>query len=78
MSGFTFRLRSAPDERIDVSELTPRRLAALSSGEIERIVIGSTKRQVKVGDVFTVGGRAGDSVGPGAGYEGRGNRDAGS
>jgi formylmethanofuran dehydrogenase subunit C len=62
MSGLTFRLKAVPDERIDVAELTPRRLAALSQGEIERIVVGSTKRQLKVGDVFAVGGRAGDSV----------------
>lgn len=62
MSGFTFRLKAAADERLDVSELTPRRLASLSQGDIERIVIGSTKRQAKVGDVFAVGGRAGDSV----------------
>ena len=59
MSGLTFRLKGAPDERIDAAELTPRRLAGLSQGEIERIVVGSTKRQLKVGDVFAVGGPAG-------------------
>jgi len=62
MSGLTFRLKAAPEERLDVSELTPRRLASLSQGEIERIVVGSTKRQARVGDVFTLGGRPGDSV----------------
>ena len=62
MSGLTFRLKGTLDERIDAAELTPRRLAKLSQGEIERIVVGSTKRQLKVGDVFAVGGRPGDSV----------------
>ena len=62
MSGLTFRLKSALTERIDVSELTPRRLSSLPHGEIGRIVVGSTKRQVRVGDVFAVGGRAGDTV----------------
>jgi formylmethanofuran dehydrogenase subunit C len=62
MSGLTFRLKSALTERIDVSELTPRRLSSLPHGEIERIIVGSTKRQVRVGDVFAVGGRTGDTV----------------
>ncbi|MGZ5918471.1 MAG: formylmethanofuran dehydrogenase subunit C [Hyphomicrobium sp.] len=62
MSGLTFRLKGTLDERIDAAELTPRRLAKLSQSDIERIVVGSTKRQLKVGDVFVVGGRPGDSV----------------
>jgi formylmethanofuran dehydrogenase subunit C len=62
MSGLTFRLKGTLDERIDAAELTPRRLAKLSQGEIERIVVGSTKRQLKVGDVFAIGGRAGGTV----------------
>ena len=35
MSGLTFRLKVVPDQRLDVAELTPRRLASLSHGEIE-------------------------------------------
>jgi formylmethanofuran dehydrogenase subunit C len=62
MSGLTFRLKAPPDERLDVSPLTPRRLAALSQGDIDRLVVGTTKRQLKVGDVFTLSGKAGDSV----------------
>ena len=62
MSGLTFRLKVVPDQRLDVAELTPRRLASLSHGEIERIIVGSTRRQLKVGDVFAVRGRPADSV----------------
>jgi formylmethanofuran dehydrogenase subunit C len=62
MSGLTFRLNAAPDERLDLSQLTPGRLNGMSGGDIARLVIGTSKRALKVGDVFTVTGKPGDRV----------------
>ena len=62
MSGLTFRLNAAPDERLDLSELTPAKLAKMSTADISKIVVGTTKSQRTVGDLFTVSGSAGDTV----------------
>ncbi len=62
MSGLTFRLSAVPDERLDLSPLTPKRLAEMPSGDIARIVVGTSKRQLTVGDFFSVSGKAGDTV----------------
>jgi formylmethanofuran dehydrogenase subunit C len=62
MSGMTFRLNVAPDERLDLSQLTPARLGAMAAGEIPRLVIGTSKRKLTVGDVFTVTGKPGDRI----------------
>jgi formylmethanofuran dehydrogenase subunit C len=62
MSGLTFRLKTAPGERLDVRSLTPSHLANLSSYEIGSLPIGHSKHGVCVGDVFDVEGDAGDTV----------------
>jgi len=62
MSGLTFRLRAPPDERLDLSQLTPGRLAALPAAEIPRLVVGTSKSKLTVGDVFAHKGQAGDRV----------------
>lgn len=62
MSGLTFRLSTYPDERLDLSPLTPSRLATTPLAEMLRIVVGTTKRQLKVGDLFAVSGQPGDTV----------------
>jgi formylmethanofuran dehydrogenase subunit C len=62
MSGITFKLNAAPEERLDLTALTPSRLAGMAAGEIPRLVIGTTKRKLTVGDAFTITGMAGDSV----------------
>lgn len=62
MTGLTFRLSSAPDDRLDLSQLTPKRLAAMPASEIPRLVVGTSKRQRTVGDFFTVSGKPGDRV----------------
>jgi formylmethanofuran dehydrogenase subunit C len=62
MSGLTFRLKAAPDERVDLSKLTPARLAQMSAADISKLVIGTSKRGLTVGDVFAVSGKAGDRV----------------
>lgn len=62
MSGLTFRLNAAPGERLDLSELTPGKLSRLSPAEISKIIVGTTKSRLTVGDLFTIAGSAGDSV----------------
>jgi len=53
-----FALRQEPEQRLDLSKLTPDRLVGRSLKEIEAIAIGTTKVDVKVGDIFKL--RAGD------------------
>jgi formylmethanofuran dehydrogenase subunit C len=53
-----FALRHEPEQRLDLSKLTPDRLLGRSAKEIEEISVGTTKVDVKVGDVFKV--KAGD------------------
>jgi len=52
----TFTLRETPPERLDLSPLTPERLAGLSAREIGSIRLGLSKRGLEVGDVFKVSG----------------------
>lgn len=54
MTALTFTLRNEPPQRVDLSVLTPDRLAGLSAGAIEEIEIGTTRASTKVGDVFKV------------------------
>lgn len=62
MSGLTFRLGAPPNERLDLSQLTPARLAEIPVGDVPRLVIGTSKRGLTVGDVFKVSGSTGDRV----------------
>lgn len=54
MSRLTFTLRGVPDQRLDLSELTPAKLAGKSERQIARIVISTTKEQMTVGDAFRI------------------------
>lgn len=54
MKPFTFTLRQEPPQRVDLSALTPDRLAGKSLAEIEKIEIGTTRASTKVGDLFTL------------------------
>lgn len=54
MSGLRFRLRTEPDQRLDLSVLTPDRLAGLTEPEIVRLPLATTKQNVSVGDIFTL------------------------
>ncbi|MBO0902653.1 formylmethanofuran dehydrogenase subunit C [Jiella sonneratiae] len=56
MTGMTFLKTQEPEERLDLSALVPARLKGLSSAEIARIAIGTSRRGVVVGDVFAVSG----------------------
>jgi len=51
---FTFTLRQEPPQRVDLSPLTPDRLAGRSVADIEKIEIGTTRASTRVGDVFKV------------------------
>ncbi|CAM5767262.1 Formyltransferase/hydrolase complex Fhc subunit C [Labrys miyagiensis] len=54
MAALVLRLREQPPERLDLSALVPHKLAGLSSSEIERLVVGTSRFGVRVGDVFGV------------------------
>lgn len=56
MKPLTFTLREAPPERLDLSTLTPEGLADMSTKEIEQIRLGTSKRGLRVGDVFKLSG----------------------
>jgi formylmethanofuran dehydrogenase subunit C len=62
MSGLTFLLTSAPKERLDLSQLTPRKLASTPLAEVLKLNVGSTKSGLSLGDVFAVSGKPGDTV----------------
>jgi formylmethanofuran dehydrogenase subunit C len=54
----TLTLRHRPDQRLDLSPLVPHGLAGKTAREIEQIDVQTTRRRVKVGDVFRL--RMGD------------------
>ncbi|MEQ1951098.1 formylmethanofuran dehydrogenase subunit C [Mesorhizobium sp. CN2-181] len=56
MKALTFRLKEEPPERLDLSPLTPQKLAGMARGDIEKIRIGMSKRGLLVGDVFKLSG----------------------
>jgi formylmethanofuran dehydrogenase subunit C len=56
------RLRDAPDQRLDMSSLTPQRLVRMSRGEIEGIELQTTRRAICVGDVFDVSGDSAETI----------------
>jgi formylmethanofuran dehydrogenase subunit C len=49
---FTFTLRQEPPQRVDLSALTPDRLAGKSLAQIEAIELGTTRASIKVRDLF--------------------------
>lgn len=56
MSSFTFTLRQEPPQRVDLSALTPDRIAGKSVAEIEKIELGTTRASTKAGDIFRIAG----------------------
>lgn len=56
MTPLTFTLRSEPEERLDLSGLTPNRLGDMTSVEIAKLRIGTSRRPAVVGDVFKITG----------------------
>ncbi len=62
MSGLTFRLTNAPADRLDLSGLTPKHLASIPLAEVLKLNVGTTKTGLKVGDVFAVSGKPGETI----------------
>ncbi|MEA2860758.1 MAG: formylmethanofuran dehydrogenase subunit, partial [Methylobacteriaceae bacterium] len=58
MKPFTFTLRGEPDQRLDCAPLVPHRLARLSTAEIARLPLNTTRHKICAGDVFRI--RTGD------------------
>ncbi len=57
VSALTFELSAKPDQRLDLSPLTPARLKDLKSKDIEALAIGTTRMRLTVGDAFKVKGK---------------------
>ena len=43
MSALTFELKGKPDQRLDLSPLTPAKLKDLKANEIESLTVGTTR-----------------------------------
>ncbi len=56
MSLLSFKLRDGKPGRLDLSGLTPGKLAGLSNLEIAQLVVGKDRDQARAGDVFDVSG----------------------
>lgn len=56
MKALTFTLRETPPERLDLSPLTPEKLAGVDKREIGKIRLGMSKRGLTVDDLFRVSG----------------------
>ena len=62
MSGLTLTLRTGSPGRVDLSALTPSKIAGLGVRDIARLVIGKTRDQLTVGDVFDITGTLSDTL----------------
>ena len=58
MRPLSFTPRAAPDQRLDLSPLTPQNLSSRTTAEIAAIELGTTRVRVTAGDVFRI--REGD------------------
>src|ERR687884_588594 len=54
MAATLLRLRAEPDQRLDLSAITPERLHNLSRHEIAALPIGTTRVPLRLADVFAV------------------------
>lgn len=54
MSALKLTLRDTPNQRLDLSRLTPDRLAGLGEAEIAALAVNTTKAPLTVGDVFRI------------------------
>ncbi len=62
VKALTFTLIAEPPERLDLSPLTPERLAGLDKASIARLRLGQSKRAATVGDVFRFAGSELDTL----------------
>lgn len=61
MSTLTFTLKATPTQVLDLSALTPRKLAGLSWYEIANVAV-TDAGDIKAADVFDISGDAGDTI----------------
>jgi formylmethanofuran dehydrogenase subunit C len=54
MTAMIFKLRGEPDQRLDLSVLTPHKLAGLNESEIGALPLVTGKTALTVGDVFRI------------------------
>lgn len=60
MRALVLTARGVPDQRVDLSALTPGRLAGLSAGDLAAIGINTTPERLTLGDLFSI--RKGDGA----------------
>jgi formylmethanofuran dehydrogenase subunit C len=60
MRPLVFTLKSAPDQRLDLSPLTPHNLIGKTAAAIAAIAIGTTRHRVAIADIFAI--RMGDPM----------------
>jgi formylmethanofuran dehydrogenase subunit C len=61
MSGFTLRLRHAPETQVNLSAVTAAPLGSASAYDLENLDIGIVPG-LKLGDIFSVSGTAGETL----------------
>jgi formylmethanofuran dehydrogenase subunit C len=54
MTAMIFKLRGEPDQRLDLSALTPKRLAGLDEAAIAALPVGMGKAALSAGEVFSI------------------------
>jgi formylmethanofuran dehydrogenase subunit C len=62
MATLNFKLKATPDQRLDLAGLIPMKLAGLTLTQIEQLVLATGKTTVRVVDVFSLSGSAGDDL----------------
>src|SRR5262249_5315686 len=62
MGALGFELKGKPDQRLDLSPLTPSKLKELKGEEIEALVVGTTRDKLAVGDCFKVTGEDAEAI----------------
>ena len=54
MTAMIFKLRGEPDQRLDLSALTPHRLAKLSESDVADLPVATGKTAAKAGEIFRI------------------------
>ncbi len=62
MRGFAIILKEAPRQRVDLSPLTEKILAAEKAAEVEKLPLFVGNRKCRLGDLFVVYGKPGDEL----------------
>ncbi|NOT71705.1 MAG: formylmethanofuran dehydrogenase subunit C [Hyphomicrobium sp.] len=61
-NGLTFRLKAPATERLDLSGVSPAKLANLSSYDIASMKVGMGRHALTLGDAFDISGSNGDTI----------------